>query len=350
MAAIDSSLIVIDKIIIHDVPKHKKNEEGIFPKYSENESELTDGLRLFFKNKINTALQSDIAFKVSYKTVGTESINISSSPLHIVNILSNNEVFISESKEITKNLFNVQVGNNAAGIVLIINGQISDKPICIILKLERDKGAQLKLDEATRTFHAKEVENLMLTEKTKIFKVAFFFKRSDFGVNFDGIIADYQINIKAKKDANTFFMDDFLGCKAFEDSRITTKYFYDYTYAFIEEISDPIIKAKYIQDLNSYLQMNQATISPREFANNYLSTPEHKNDYKRFLDIKSFPFEPFIKENTLIDSHIKKILIDFDNGISILGKNGTLGNEVKLTDQGGGFHKAEITSKIKEIK
>lgn len=350
MAAIDSSLIVIDKIIIHDVPKHKKNEEDKFPKYSESESELTDGLRLFFKNKINAALQSDIAFKVCYKTIETESINLSSSPLHINNILSDNEVFISESKEITKNLFNVQSGNNAAGIVLIISGKIRNKPICIILKLERDKGAQLKLDEATNTFHAKEVENLMLTEKTKIFKVAFFFKRSDFNVNFDGLIVDYQINIKAKKEANTFFMDDFLGCKVFEDSRITTKHFYDFTYAFIEDLPDPIIKAKYIQDLNSYLQMNQATVSPREFANNYLSTADHKNEYKKFLEIKSFPFEPFIKENSLIDTYIKKILIDFDNGISILGKSGILGNEVTLTDQGGGIHKAEITSKIKKIK
>lgn len=34
MARIDYSLLVIDKLIIHDIPKHKKNETGGSPNYS----------------------------------------------------------------------------------------------------------------------------------------------------------------------------------------------------------------------------------------------------------------------------------------------------------------------------
>lgn len=52
MTRIDYSLLVIDKLIIHDIPRHKKNETGSGPNYSENESTITDGLRVFFQPQI----------------------------------------------------------------------------------------------------------------------------------------------------------------------------------------------------------------------------------------------------------------------------------------------------------
>lgn len=56
-----------------------------------------------------------------------------------------------------------------------------------------------------------------------------------------------------------------------------------------------------------------------------------------------------MKENSLINNAIKKIIIDFENDISILGKEGSLDN-VRLIPMENGFHKAEITSKIRSIK
>lgn len=345
MAKVDTSLIVIEKIIIHDVPKHKKNETGIEPIFSEQESEITDGLRLFFKGKINSALQSDRSFKICYDSESDSQV-----PLYVSKILSDEKDFIEQSRAITQRLFDIQAGNNAAGIVMIIRATIKGLPVCIILKLERDKGAQLKLDAKTRTYNAAEVENLMLTEKTKIYKVALFIDRGTFKTKHDGMIADYQINITTKRETNTFFMDDFLGCKPYSDPKITTKAFYDLTYSYINTIENPITKAKYIEHLNSYLQKNQTTISPREFATDYFEDTQHKNDYKKFLELKSFSFGSFLKENTLVESHIRKILIDFDNGISILGTGGTLDDNVKLEELKNGLHKAEITAKIKKVK
>ena len=66
MARIDYSQLIIERLIIHDIPKHKKNEEGT-PYCSENESTITDGLRLFFQDKVKSALNSDQAFKVCFK-------------------------------------------------------------------------------------------------------------------------------------------------------------------------------------------------------------------------------------------------------------------------------------------
>jgi nucleoid-associated protein YejK len=345
MTKIDTGLLKINKIVIHDVPKHKMGDTSILPIFSEHESEISDVLRMLFKEKISSALQKHTAFRISYDTQSNSPV-----PLFISKIMQKEDDFISLSKQITQHLYDIQNGNNSAGIVMIIMGIIKQYPICVILKLERDKGAQLKLDTVTKTFNATEIENLMLTEKSRMYKVALLVNQSDFDVQFDGMIFDFQNKINNKKDLNTFFMSDFLGCKPFQEPRTTTKKFYELTYAFIDTIEDPITKIKYFTDLNSYLQKNQSTICPKEFAQDYFQETQHKNDYKIFLTQKEFLFESFVKDTDCINAKIKKLSIDFVNGISIVGTNGVLDDRVKLTTLDDGEHKAEIKSKIKEVK
>lgn len=345
MARIDYSLLVIDKLIIHDVPKHKKNETGGSPNYSENESTITDGLRVFFQDKIKAALNSDQSFKVCFKDETESSV-----PSCVNTIINSEDRFVALSKDIATNLYNIQKGNNAAGILLVLKGRISTLPICVVLKLERDNGAQLVLDEVTKTFNVEEVHDLMLTNKTKIFKVALFICRSQSRTDYDGQLMDYQINPKIKKELNTFFLD-FMGCIPYADPKIATKRFYELTREYVDTITDPIQRSQYIQDLNSYLRKNQVTISPREFADDYMTETQHKNQYRDYLLSKGFEFASYTKDNTLVSSHISKILVEFENGISILGSNGTLEDKVTLTeDEQTGECKAEIKSKIKRIK
>lgn len=116
---IDLSSIQLDRVIVHDIPKHKKNEADIQPKYSQMESSLPDGLRLFFKDKIVKALQGDKAFKVLY-----DSENSAPTSRLIGQILSKEaDLFVDTSKGLAKHLFDIQEGNNAAGILLIIAGR-----------------------------------------------------------------------------------------------------------------------------------------------------------------------------------------------------------------------------------
>ena len=345
MPRIDYSLLVIDKLIIHDVPKHKKSEVGGSPIYSENESTITDGLRSFFQDKIKAALHSEQSFKVCFKEETNSSV-----PECVQEIVSSENNFVGLSKNIATNLYNIQMGNNAAGILLVLKGHISDLPICVILKLEPDNGAQLVLDAVTQTFNAQEVHNLMLTNKTKVFKVALFFDRIQAEKNHDGQLMDYQINPRVKKEISTFFLD-FMGCMPFDDPKISTKKFYEYTKAFIETIPDIIQRSEYTQHLNSYLQMNQNTINPREFADNYMTETEHKNQYRSHLQSKGFEFTTYHKDTTLVNSHIRKFVVEFANGISIVGAEGTFQDKVSLTQiEETGECKAEITSKITKIK
>src|SRR6185503_3492936 len=342
---IDLSSISIERIIVHDVPKHAKNDLSIQPNYSDEESSLSDGLKLFFKDKIIQALGSDKALKICFD-------DNSASPISYIvanTLLSNGSTVIEQSKLLAKHLFEIQVGSNAAGILVVIYGKINDSNGFFVLKLEMDQGAQLKLNPATKSYSIEEVKYLMLTQKTRIFKVAMFFSRSDFKSKFDGILMDFQINIKAKKEVQTWFIEKFLGCVAYEDPKFTTKRFYNLTRSFIDLQKDDILRTKYLQDLNSYVQKNSQTLSPKEFGDDYLTSTDHRNEYKAFLESKHFKYNSFQKDLSQIDNQVKKITIIFENDISLIGNKGTFANKVKLDKLDNGQTRAEITSKIKRV-
>jgi hypothetical protein len=343
---IDTTTIQIDRIIVHDIPKHKKGEKGIEPSYSEQESTLTDGLRNFFKGKVMDALGSDKSFKICFDEETDSPVSWLNSEL----LKSNGSNFVLQSKSITQHLFDKQVGYNAAGILVLIFGKVNSFNTCIILKLEKDTGAQLKLDSKTHSYNIEEVKDLMLTQKTKIFKVAMLILRDEFKVKFDGVIMDYQIDIKQKKEATTWFMEKFLGCRGFEDPRITTQRFYNYTRAFINTIQEDLDRAKYIQDLNSYVQKNSLTLNPNEFVEDYFRSTQHKNDYRNFMQTKKFKFNSFPKDISQIERQVKKITLNFANDVSIVGKKGTLKDKVKLESLKDGQTRAEIISRIRSIE
>ena len=339
--------ILIEKIIVHDIPKHKKDDLSIEPNYSQKESKLTDRLSNFFKTKVVEALRSDRAFKICFDADNDES---PISWLAKESLESDGSLLVVHSKAIAQFLFKIQVGINPASILVVIHGKVNGCNALFILKLEMDKGAQLTLDPKTKSYDIQEVENLMLTQKTKIFKVAMFILRSDFKSHYDGLIMDYQIDTKAKKEITTWFIDKFLGCRAFEDPKVVTQKFYNLTKAFIDTLDSPITRAKYIQDLNSYIQKNSATINPKEFADDYLTSTGHRNNYKNFLESKKFRFTTSPKDTSQINRQVKKIVVMFENDISIIGNDGTFKNKVKLTKTENGLDRAEIISKIKSVK
>ncbi len=344
---LDLSLLLIERIIIHDIPKRRKSEVEIRPDYSEQDTEIPDGTRSMFKDRIISGMSSVKAFNICF-----DEDNDSPVPALIKDIIdSEDDVFIGHSKSIADRLLESQDGVNTAGILLVIQGRLSENKVCAIMKLERDKGLQLSRNEATRSFDIQEIENLMFTQKTKMYKIALFIDRRVFNIKHDGSLIDFQIDIKAKKEIQTFFMNSFLGCKPFEDPKIATQNFYKFSKVWIETIEDKVTQAKYIQDLNSYIQKPQTTICAKEFAEEYFTDPGEKDGYKKYMKTKSFPYAKAIyKDNSLIEAKIKKITVDFENGVSIIGNKGTLDDNVSFSRLEDGTDKAEIVSKIQKVK
>jgi len=342
----DTSTLEIQSIIVHTIPKHKKGDLSVLPKYSENVCALTEGLKAFFKDKIVSALDSENAFRIDYDTESTSPIQSLMTDLVGVN----SDGLVENSKKIAGHLFQIQAGQNNSGILVIIEGKVNNKPACIILKLEMDNGAQLILDAIRNAYDIKEIEDLMLTRKTKVYKVALLVNKSDHGVHWDGMIVDYQIDTKARSEVKTWFMYQFLGCKASGDPRVATQQFFNLTRNFINMVEDDVTKAKYFQDLNSYVQKNSTVISPLEFAEDYLISADHKNDYKKYLEARKFKFEGFPKDISQIQRQIQKITLEFTNGVSIVGDKGTFSDKVTLEKMDNGETKAQIISRVKKIK
>lgn len=342
----DLTSLEILSAIVHDIPKHKKNDYSVAPTFSQKESDLTDNLKLFFKDSILKALGRDRAFKICYDSDSTSPVNG-----HINEILKSDNNFVKQSINIGQHLFNIQKGYNASGILFVLKCRLSENKVCIIMKLERDGGAQLTLNPKTQSFDISQVENLMLTEKTKLFKISLLINRDDFNCDFDGDMMDYQINIKQRKELSSFFVYDFLGCQPYEDPKVTTKKFYNLTRTFIQSnVIDKIDQAKYIQDLNSYLQKNNTFLNPKEFSDDYFTTPFVKDGYKTFLETKRFPYNAFPKDLTLIKNKIEKFMVAFKNGIVIFGNNGTFEEKVKLVELQNGEHQATVISRIRKIE
>ena len=341
---LDLSQLKINRIIVHDVPKHKFNHLTDEPTYSDKEGTLTSGLRVFFKTKITQALSSDRSIKVVYDE---QSISPVSTLVERELESPNKNTFVQFSKDVTRHLFTIQKGNNSGGIVVIMDAELGEYRNLLIMKLEKDNGVQIKINEETHSIDIEVVDDLMLTNKTKVFKIALLMNSESY--DFAGQIMDYQVDLKQKNNLSTFFMSDFLGCKPYKDPKSTTQQFYNYTKAFIQTIDDDVIKTKYIQDLNSYIQRNINRLSARTFADDYFTEIEHKNNYQDYLRNKNFSMAGFIKDTSLIDNKVKTISMEFENGITLYGNKGTLEDKVKLTNVANGKLKAEIISKLNKI-
>lgn len=340
----DIALLEISKIIVHDVPRHKKDDTSPQIDYSNKESNLTNELKLFFKDKL-TEIISKKSFRVRFNS------SLPSPVPDIISELNSSSPridFIEPSKKIAKHLYDIQKGTNPAGIIVIIEGKINVKNILAILKVERDEGAKIEKNSGQNYLDIVTVHDLLLTKKTKLFKASIFFNRSDYEIDFDGYVADNQLQISSMKDVADFFLSDFLGCDYYDDTRIMTKNFFTYTQTYITNIEDPIKKAKYYEHLLSYTNKPDNSLSFLEFSMEYLEMADRQN-YEDHMRLNKFPEDNFRKDTELIQSHIKKMMIDFENDISIISKNGDIGNKVKLSHIDNGFTKAEIISKIKKI-
>ena len=340
----DIALLEITKIIVHDVPRHKKDDTSPQIDYSDKESNLTPDLKLFFKDKLVEIINKK-SFRVLFNSSLTSPVPTIISELNLS--LPRMDI-IEPSKKIAKQLFDIQMGTNPPGIVVIIEGTINSKHILSILKVERDEGAKIEKNTGQHFLDIVAVKDLLLTKKTRLFKASIFFNRIDYNIDFDGYVADNQLQLYSMKDIADFFLTDFLGCGFYDDTRIMTKNFFEYTQSYITKIEDPIKKAIYYEHLLSYTNKPDNSLGFNEFSNEYLEIDDRQS-YEDHMKLNKFPEDNFRKDTELIQSHIKRMMIDFDNDVSIISKNGDLGNKVKLSSFDNGFTKAEIIAKIKKI-
>jgi hypothetical protein len=340
----DFSTLSIQNVIIHEVIKQNKSDDKVPPIYSEIESPLDNEIKNFLKDKVINTIGS----KRSQEIILNEELP-SPLPEIVTAFFSNNfenNIFINLSKKIASHLNEIQGGRNPGGFVNILQGSNCNQKIIGILKIEREEGARLEQSERNgkKTYEITNIKDLVLSPHTKLLKICVFYKIDEV---IEGRICDNQLT--SKGEVADFFLKSFLGCQLKYNPATKTKEFYEASLRFIKDkVDDPRIQSKYKLHLHSYISNEGRKINPRIFATSSLDV-NYRDEYERYLGHKGIEIGDFIKDTSYIDSKIEKMMLEFENGIQIVGTQRDFDQKVSVQSLENGNTKAIVESKLKKI-
>lgn len=344
---VDLGRLRVDKVIVHDVPTRPVSGGGQLPVLSEIESPLTQELRNYFREKIVGTLAA-AAFDVIFDTNSPSPV-----PSLVFDSLGPQTAdFVTMSRDIAHHLYNTQTGVNPPGLLCVAQVRIEQRRAVAIIKLEREAGVRLQQDQlqGKSTFRLEHIRDLMLTEKTKVFKVGLFVQMDTTLESIEGAVSDNQRGYYPTTEVADFFLRKFLGCNLREAPEVTTKRLFHATEGFIhEEVTEPEVKACYEIALLAELGSQARTFDPRAFARRHLRV-EDRQKYVDYLGNAAVAPQPFDKDISLIETRLKRIQLEFQSGIAVLGSPETFQEHVRMTDLDDGRTRLEIEDRVKRLQ
>jgi hypothetical protein len=203
----DLARLVVKRVIIHEIPKHLKHDGGSGPVYSEIESELDTELAEYFHHKMVESLGS----KKSYDIVVDVSAPSPVPKLLDTYLGSSGTDFVEMSKQMAGHLHNIQDGTNPGGLLAVIDCEIGNDRALGIIKLEKEEGVRLeqRRHKGQLTFDLRVLRSLVLTERTRVYKVALFVIPTEV-TEYDAAASDNQSGYGSYNEVASFFLNKFL--------------------------------------------------------------------------------------------------------------------------------------------
>jgi hypothetical protein len=341
----DLGLIHINRLIVHEVPRRflRAESAGNGPVLSDVVSPLQNDVRNFFQERLVSTLSA--AYDVEFDPSAQSTV-----PQVVEGLLREPPIeFVAASRDLANLLHASQGGVNPAGLLTLMDLTIGERAGLAIVKLEKEEGARVQHSRAGghSTFNVSHLRDLMLTKKTKVFKVGLFAPSSDSG-GIEGLVSDTQ------KGAGTtvafFFLSQFLGCRLKEVPEVTTKRFFDATAKFInEDVDDPREKARYQVALVAELQNAHRSISPEGFANTNVATDDRPRFLERVAE-EGVTARSFVKNASLVEPILHKIQWIFEGGISVMAPPSQVGEQLQVDARDDGRTRMEIVDKLRDVK
>jgi hypothetical protein len=262
-------------------------------------------------------------------------------------VLHNPHDLVGASQEIATRLYDAQDGRNPAGILVVAAGEIDGQRCIGILKLEHERGVQAEQERNAQgqlVFRVILHDDLLLTEKTAVFKSALFRARS---TSDETLIAEAS-DLQNQRDLAGFFLTSFLGCKLVDDPpEATRKYFGAAEHYINTQVADPEKQARYEGALLAQMNSAVPTVDPDRFARENLDAREHQ----AFLDhlktaganTKAFP-----KDTARIKARIKRVAYRFDSGIKLAGTPDAMNQHVEIDSSNDGT-RVTVTDEIAQM-
>jgi len=298
-------------VAVHEVPKHRRGEDGAGPELSDLVDPLSGDLRNYFRQKIGETLVE----KGHQVIVAPDAA--STVPDAIAKALNGQYDLLTCSRELAVALYNTQSGNNNAGLLITLAGKMGSASALAILKLERLQGVRVVSEttaDGQRHFSMSHLRDLMLNERTRVFKAGVFMLGDDGAI--EGVVSDEQRGSRQEEIA-TFFLNRFLGCQLRVSPKAATKAFFATTVDWINtRVDSPEDKTRYLFAVMADLNSEERDLDPGEFARRHFDAND-RDGFLHHLAANAVPITVFEKDITMIKSQLQGMRIDIENNIFV---------------------------------
>jgi hypothetical protein len=228
------------------------------------------------------------------------------------------EDFVPLSQKFAQFLFEQQGGSTSSGVLAIMDSTVRSKPGLVVLKLEREEGAQLELSskKGKQTFEMSVLDNLVLTEGTRLFKAALFVRTGPGGDDFSSAACDSQRPFGSTDELAQFWLR-FLGCKLTEEPRVATKKFFEAALVYVNDvITDPVEKTRVYDHVISELTSEKKSFSPRSFIEEYVPKA-HRESFETFLKERHVTLKQFTLDTSEISGRLRRRSYHTSKGVEV---------------------------------
>lgn len=316
----------LSKVIIHEV--FRRAEGAIAPadaNCSDTLEELgQDGIDALRSRIVFAASSNSRCLRMAINQSGPESLIACAARL----LESDDLLFVENSKTVARQLARAQQARTIpGGVVVVLSGEAGAIPrrLAVVIKAEVHSGFT-KERQVNGTLALKYLQSLVLTEKTKLYKMGLFIENPQtadrqFPANWDAYIYDDGLTSTNKYDAAKYFYEGFLGCSFLQSSARQTKEFHDHTKAFIQNLDLPEEgKVDLHNALVTYLRTDQSpTVSTADFGDAYFAQAVVRDSYERFMRLKGFPDHAVNKELADVAPNLRLRRLVFRNKIRVSG-------------------------------
>jgi hypothetical protein len=272
-------------------------------------------------------------------------------PAALVGLLSNPAELVTRSQALATHLFNAQTGANPGGLLVIGLSKWHSSRAVLVLKLEREEALLLnqKRIDGGMTFDMAHLRNLMLGNRTRVFKAGLFGMARTVA-DLKGFVSDSQGGYGRESEVAHFFLSTFLGCRLAEAPAITTRRFLDVLEEVVNDhVDDPALKARYRIAVVAALQDKNAKLSPLAFAANHLEGPAEKA-FRAVAKERGLPLASFEKDLHLVRSRVERMGLRFANGIEVTGTAASFDDSVEVSRDQNGTDDVHIRGEITKVK
>ena len=310
----DLARLKIKRAIFHDVPNRPRGIETK-PMLADLETNVSGGKAKILYDRITQVLGSKHAYAMRFSA--TPATRVPAEVRSFTSAVRSSEEFVATSRELANQLHAQHTGATSSGLLCVMLVSVGPRIGLAILKLEREEGAEIKFsgEEGKRVFNFDVLENLILTDKTRLFKSALFVRNGMGEDDFDAVGCDSQ-GPGTSEDVARFWLA-YLGCRLAEEPRVSTRKWFEASLEFANEhIDDAVAKNSFYEHIHSEAKSNRKNISPKQFIQDSVP-PDLRVRYREFLEAHDVSLQAFPKDISEIERRLRRKALHTAHGISV---------------------------------